>query len=133
METGTSDVGMRAFQQRLKHYIGDRSRPQIATRATEIAIKIWGRDAPDIDEKQVRDIDTRLVNPPADGRVFRCVLAAVGMPAVEALTILGYWPDANIAGGGRSIAQAVTEAMRIVGYPDARLVTTHGRRIVIEL
>lgn len=125
-------IGMRALQARLKEAIGDESRRKVATRAGQIACRVFGDDAPVIDETHVRDLDSRLVNPPTDGRILRCVLAAVGIPLVDALVILGFWPDANLS-GPRSTAMAVAETMRILGYPDAELVSTQGRIVTIRI
>lgn len=120
------EYGMRALQARLKEAAGGMSRRQIAQKAQRIAFRLWGDDAPSIDENAVRDIDTRLVNPPSDGRILRCVLSAVGVDLIEALGDLGMWPDVSL-GPTSSVAHRVARAMKLAGFPNAELAgTTKG-------
>lgn len=126
------ETGMRALQRRLKEALDGRPRRAVAEKASDIAIRMWGSDAPLIDETAIRDLDTRLVNPPADGRILRCVLSAADLPLIQALEILGYWPDPSL-GPGASIATRVEAALRLSGLPNAKLVTVAGRRVIVEV
>lgn len=126
------DTGMRALQRLLKDAVDGQPRRAVAEKASDIAIRMWGAEAPLIDEAAVRDLDTRLVTPPADGRILRCVLSAADVPLVDALEILEYWPDPTL-GPGASLATRVTAAMKLSGFPNAKLVTVRGRRVVVEL
>lgn len=128
----TTAAGMRRFQDELRRVTNGRPRREIADEATTIAARLFGSEAPAIDEAQVRDVDSRLAKPPEDGRILRCVVAAAGMPLAEALELLGYWPDARLQ-GAQSPARAVEEALRILGYPDAKLLNVSGRRLTIQL
>lgn len=122
---------MRGLQLALKQATNGRSRREIADEASRIAVRIWGDDAPPIDEVQVRFIDSRLVKPPEDGRILRCVLAAVGVPLTDALQALGYWPDARLS-AAKSPARAVLETLRILGFASAKIASVSGRRVVIQ-
>ncbi len=124
--------GMRALQVHLKAAIGETPRQEVADRASEIAVRIWGEAAPLIDITDVRKVDSLHETLRADGKVLRCILAAAGIGLVEALTILDLWPDA-IMSGSQSVAVRVAEAMKLVGYPNAKLVTSTGRQVTIEL
>lgn len=123
---------MKSLSSRIREARGDVPRRDVASRAAEIAARIWSADAPLITVEHVRDLEVRMVNPPADGRIFRCVLAAVEIKLADALVELDYWPDAILA-GSRSTAMAVAETMKMLGYPNAKLVSTVGRRITIEV
>lgn len=126
------EIGMRVLQARIRAAYGGATRGAIADRASTIASAMWGDDAPRITEEAVRDIDSRLVNPPGDGRVMRCVLAAAGVNLVDALTDLGMWPDVS-ASGAASLSTRVAMALRICGLKDAKLVGTSGRVIRIQI
>lgn len=130
----SSESGMSALGARIRaaREAKDKSRAQTGIRATQIAVTGFPGEDLIIDEVRVRDIETRSVSPSGDLRVLCCVLAAVDIPLVEALKILGLWPDLR-PHGGRSVASSVAEAVRNVGYPDARLKPGQGRDIVIEI
>jgi hypothetical protein len=130
--TNDSEIGMRALQKLLREAIDGQTRRAVAERASEVALRMWREEAPLIDDTAVRDLDTRLVTPPGDGRILRCVLSATGIPLVEALETLGYWPDPTL-GPGASAATRVVAAMRLSGFPHAKLITVNGRRVVVEI
>lgn len=96
--------------------MGKRSRREVADAAYDVALQLWGEDAPLIDERYIKDLQDRLVNPPADGRAFRCVLYALGIPVYEALALIDYAPDLAW-GGAKSVTPdaLLVEALRIVG------------------
>lgn len=115
---------------RLKRKVG---RLQIADDASEIAGMTWPDEPLDINEKHVRSLDTRTVTPPANGRMLRCVLAASDIPLTDALEAIGYWPDLRIEKGPKTLAARLVEAARMVGFPGARLVSSDGTRVTIDL
>jgi hypothetical protein len=124
---------MKRLQERLRLAMAGRTRGQVAAAAEAIAYRAWGDEMPLIDESTVRDLDSRLETPPADGRVLRCVLAAVGVPMVEALEILGYWPDVGLVGRSRPLTARLAEALRVAGFPDAAVIGVAGRQVTIQL
>lgn len=123
---------MKRLQDHLRSVTDGRPRRELAELATELADAAFPDDELFVEEQHVRDVDTRLSAPPADGRLFRAVLAAAGVPLVEALTLLGYWPDLRLQ-RARSPAARVVEALRMIGYPDAEIVEVRGRHVTVRL
>ena len=96
-----------------------------------MASAAWGVDSPVMDEGVVRDIDSRLSTPPDDARALRCIVAATGAPLVEGLRQLGYYPDMRLQ--PKSSAERVREALVLVGFHNAKLISVDGRRVLLEL
>lgn len=59
----------------------------------DTAVLEWGARAPQIEEQWLKNLLTRSRTPPADGRSFRAVLAALDVPLFQALRLMRYWPD----------------------------------------
>lgn len=123
------NTAMSRLQERLATAAGRKSRPVIADRASEIATAAWGPAAPFIDDTWLRTLETRLVNPPGDGKAFRAVLAALDIPLVEALQLLDYWGDLRFKG---SRLDMLVEIARSLGI-QARVKSHRGTTVVLEV
>lgn len=122
-----------AFQSRLAQASSGKSRSEIADQAGRVAASAWGPEAPEIDEVLIRRLQVEMRNPPADGRSMRAVLSALGVPLVEALALMDYWPDLSL-GTTRPVSpeQLLVAACQMVGL-EARVRSAGAGRLIVEL
>jgi hypothetical protein len=126
-------VSITAFQDRLSRAAGGRSRAVIACKAQDIGAVAWGEEAPLISEWDIRDLGGRLTTVPKDGRKTRAILAALGVPLVDALADMHYWPDLRLGSGVPVTTEdLVLEALRLVGMPNATVVQ-QGNVLIVQL
>lgn len=75
------------LQERARSARGDTPRRVVIERASALP------GAPDwLTEGRLRSLETFLQAPPRSGEELRFLCAALGVPLVDALTDLGYWP-----------------------------------------
>ena len=120
------------LQVRLAAAAGERLRPELTVTAQNIASSVWDAAAPELEENFIRGLRERWKTPPADGRQFRAVIAAHGVTLVEALELMGYWPDLLLGGRARTSQEKLVESATWVGLT-IRVVASQGNRIVVEL
>jgi len=110
-------------QQRLKRARGNRTRRDVVDAAERVP------GAPEtLSEERLRRMECSLQSPPTDGGELRAVVAVLGVPLVDVLRDLGYWPP--LATDREAVAVAlVEEAARIAGW---REVVRAGDKLVIH-
>lgn len=77
---------MKLLQTALLKARGKRPRREIAERALVVP------GGAEIDEKVIQNHEHRAATPPGDGLRLRTHCAAAGVPWLEALELIGYWP-----------------------------------------
>lgn len=124
---------MESLRRRLAERSNGSSYLDLADKAQSIALRAWGPQAPEIDEDWIRQVRTRNSTPPADGSRFRAMLAAHEVPLVEALDLMGYWPDLRL-GTVTSVSpqDLLVEAARSFGLR-VRVVVSDRNRLIVEL
>ena len=124
---------MGALQTELCRAANGRSLPRLASDAQSLANRVWGVDAPEIDEDFVRNLKEKILRPPSDGRAFRALLCALEIPLTEALALIGYWPDLR-QGTGESVTaeQLIVEGCAAAGVK-VRVQQRQGSLVVLEV
>ena len=80
-------MSVKALQDLLISTRGTMNRPEVADRAESVR-----GGHPDFDAKDIEKLENMLRRPPMDGLKLRTHCAAIGLPLLEALAALDYWP-----------------------------------------
>lgn len=105
---------------------GKLSRVDVAGRASRLP----GAPA-DIDERLLQTFETTIQTPPSRGLELRAFAAALGLPWLEVLGDLGYWPP--LAGSDRASREACAAALleAAVGLAGWQ-VQRAGNRVILD-
>lgn len=119
-------MNLAKLHQRFRTARADRSRRSIA----DLASAVHGAPA-DIGEAAVRWLESGAQVPPPRGDILRAVAAALGVPMIEVLEDLGYWPPLRAT---QADSRALLEtALRLGGWHVTRANLDRSIRIIIEV
>jgi hypothetical protein len=117
------------LQRRFRQARGKSTRDQVVEAATRVP------GAPDsLTTDRYQHLETALQHPPRAGAELRAIAAALGIPMLDVLRDLDYWPPLPGAGAAEvqtSCMALVEEACRLAGWRVQR--TPQGDRLVIQL
>ena len=113
---------IRTMQERFLRARGKRYRREIV----EIACGLPG--APEVEDRDLREIECILQRPPANGPALMAFAAALGIEPLEILRDLGYWPPIPSPLTASLPEQLLAEAIKLGGWR----VSTAGNRTIIE-
>lgn len=91
-------MSIQDLQKRLRRARGARPRRAIADRTLAVP------GGAEVDESIVEKHECRIRTPPADGLALRTHVAALGLPWLECLGTLSYWPPLGIGPAALKIA-----------------------------